>query len=372
MAELSKQKVHINLSCVIKHGYRKAHLAVFMSTTIPVFVTVSILNSDVFLCGDFLWYLWFFSKHQQLKLLFPAAVLICRCCLCPFIQMLFAQSTAVMVLQKSVMIYSCLAAQHHTATHSLPSPGGENQKGKKTLVGWDKSSLTKLKQNQTKTNQPNKQKTTKKREKTTLKPKKNNKLMPSQFLSQGSPCQPLSPWFDCWAWHHMLWEIPLDNGGQLPRCVPLQPPVHPQPAGVCWQSSVQRREAFVSYFQLPKTSLSTSRPFPHSHEQAPDGHSFGQLWLCFWAGWNGLWPKWGSCCLQKLLLQPSHFKPLPQKPGPRHWRNHSDVRSIFSQRADALERLPGPGTEQLLGHSARSSVCQCSCSMALAMTSMEG
>lgn len=159
--------------------------------------------------------------------------------------------------------------------------------------------------------------------------------MPSQFLSHGRPCQPPFPWLDCWAWHHMLWEISLVTGGQLLCCVPSKPPVHPQLAGTCWQGSVQRREDFGSHFQLPKASLSTSWPFPQSHEQAADGHSFGQQRLCLGSGWNRFWPIWGQLLLTEAVfpLQILAIKTQPMTPE----KPYRDEDSFFFPKS----RCPG-------------------------------
>ena len=80
-----------------------------------------------------------------------------------------------------------------------------------------------------------------------------------------------SPSFICWAWHHMVWNIPLVSWGQLSQLCPLPKLlVHPQPAH--WWGGVRAEKALAlckHCSAITKTSLCYQHCFSTTPKHSP-------------------------------------------------------------------------------------------------------
>lgn len=89
----------------------------------------------------------------------------------------------------------------------------------------------------------------------------------SHFLESRAPSHPMLTWrangsellsslrLICWAWGHMIWNVPLVGWGRLSSCVSSQIPVHPQSPH--WGGWVKSRKGLDSVLALLSSSKTT-------------------------------------------------------------------------------------------------------------------
>lgn len=121
------------------------------------------------------------------------------------------------------------------------------------------------------------------------------------------------PSFYCWAWHHVVWNIPLASLGQLSRLCPSQLLVHPQPSSLAgWCETLNSPWLSVSTAQQQrKTSVCYQHYFPPKSKTWHHTSYYEENWL--YPSWNqdiffySLVCKYERSLVVSAVVSPQYF-----------------------------------------------------------------